>query len=60
MLKKFLNKKHKKLRLKIFEYLTIGFCGKKSQLVKKGRDKIEKQLDITIIINKLIELEKLK
>ena len=38
----------------------INFHGKKKQLMSQGVEKIEKQLDITMIITKLLELEKLK
>lgn len=38
----------------------MGCLGKNHELIKKGQRKIDKQLEITVILTKLNELEKLK
>jgi hypothetical protein len=45
--------------MKWHEHFWVS-CSRKKVLIDQGMDKIEKQLDISNIITKLFEIEKLK
>jgi hypothetical protein len=58
-MKRFLSQKDKQLKVKWHEHLWVT-CTNKKVLIDQGIQKIEKQLDISNIITKLFEIEKLK
>lgn len=57
--KKLLNQRNKKLHLKWYESL-IATCGKKRSMFNASVKVLEQQLDVSNLINKVFELEKLK
>jgi hypothetical protein len=58
-MKRFLTQKDKQLEVKWHEQIWVT-CSKKKVLIDQGTQKIEKQLEISNIITKLFEIEKLK